>query len=136
MKRLLAVAALPAMLIALTGCVQTAQDIKLARTAVDAFHQKMNAADFDAIYAEADDAFRESVPAAQINQVLSRVHNAVGTHKQSSQTAFEVNYKNGANLVKVTFKSEFEKRTINEIFEFRIRDGKARLLNYESKERS
>jgi hypothetical protein len=136
MKRVFAMAALPAMFLALTGCVETAKEITIARSAVDTFHQKMDAADFEAIYAEADDAFRSSVPPAQINQVLSRVHNAVGTHKQSSQTAFEVNYKNGANLVKVTFKSEFEKRTIDEIFEFRIRDGRARLLNYESKDRS
>jgi hypothetical protein len=116
-----------------TGCGKATADVVLARKAVEQFHARMDARDYAGIYAAADEQYKASVPEARSTAVLSRVRGAVGKHKSSSQTGFSVNFKNGVNLVKLTFQSEFEERPIEETFEFIVRGPEAKLFHYQTK---
>lgn len=114
----------------ITGCGDTIKGKGIAESQVAAFHEKLNAGDFDQIYSTADEAFRKAAPKEQALQLFSAIQKKLGKEKSSSTTTWNVNTFNFVTTVVLVAETEFEHGKGTETFTFHISGGKASLVGY------
>nr|WP_137678143.1 hypothetical protein [Parerythrobacter lutipelagi] len=98
--------------------------------AVAEFHQRLNASDFEAIWNDSHKDFKASGARDSALAFLAGVHERMGAVKSTSRQSFNINSNNGVTTVKVTQKTEFQRGSATETFEF-VRNGeRLQLWNY------
>ena len=111
------------------GC-SNSEDMKKAEAAVEHFHQQLNDAAFDAMYAESDDAMKAQATQEKLVKLLSAVHRKLGNFQSAKSTGWKVFTATGGTTVTLAYASSYEHGQADETFSFHIADGKALLNGY------
>ncbi len=116
--------------LALAGC-SMGQDLSTGGAAVDAFHNQLDAGQFDAITAAAGPEI-QAVPGG-FAPVLGQIHARLGKVKSSTRTGFNDSVDNGDHRLELTYDTKFERGDGKEEFVFRMINGKSVLAGYHVK---
>jgi hypothetical protein len=106
------------------------RNYRIARSAVDQFHQRLDRADYDSIYENATDAFRSAGSRGDEIKFFENVHQKMGNSGAISPAGFHVNWQSGHFLVDQVFITQFTQGQAQEAFVWIIDDGKPRLQTY------
>jgi hypothetical protein len=112
------------------GCGDTIKGKSIAEPQVAAFHEKLNAGQFDVIYSTSDEAFRKAAPKEKVLELFSAVQRKLGKAMSSSTKTWNVKTFNFETKVVLVVQTEFERGKGTESFTFRVSDGKASLVGY------
>lgn len=112
------------------GCRDTVEGKSLAEPGVSGFHDKLAAKEFDRMYAEAGDAFKEAIVKEKAVALFSAIDRKLGKLRSTEQINWQVNTRNGTTYAVLVYKTLFEKGEATETFTFHISDGKAELVGY------
>ncbi|WP_125461537.1 MULTISPECIES: hypothetical protein [Rhodomicrobium] len=118
-----------AALLLLAGC-SSGESLKAAEAGVAHFRALTAAKQFDAIYAEASDEFKQATTAADLGKLLTMFDQKLGPLKSTEPNGWRVNHTPTTTTVYYGLKSQFERGAGTETFVFFIRDGKAVLGGY------
>ena len=116
-------------LVGLAGC-SNSEDMKKAEAAVEHFHQQLNDAAFDALYAEADDGLKAQASQEKLVKLLSAVHRKLGNFQSANSTGWKVFTSTGGTTVTLGYNSTYEHGEANETFSYHVTGGKALLSGY------
>ena len=97
MRRLPASAAA---LLLLAGC-SPHKDIEVAESGITAFQQKLNAQEFDAIYAAVASELKGATTRAAHNRLLVAIHRKLGNFQSGSSLAWNDNVSIGSQLLTI-----------------------------------
>jgi len=114
----------------LTGC-GLSKNTKVAETEVERFHQRWNAAEFQAVYDDAHMNFRSAQPAAAMIESMQSVKKHYGNLQTSARRSWGFNSNAGVTDVKLSYDSAFEHGAGVENFVFRMTGEKALLVSYD-----
>ncbi|MGZ3183055.1 MAG: DUF4019 domain-containing protein [Telluria sp.] len=114
---------------ALVGC-SSSEDAKLAETAVQQFHQKLDAGQFEAIYAAAGAELKDQTTLKDFTALLEAIHRKLGNLKSAEAKGWNVNYNTSGAYVTLTYASVFNEGGAGEQFVYRIDRNEARLIGY------
>lgn len=106
------------------------QDYRLASAAAEHFHQQLNTADFDGIYEDASDEFRQSATRDDVIKLLEKVHQRLGNAGKTSSVGFHVNWKNGRTTIDQVLETEFANGHAQENFVWITQQDQFQLYNY------
>lgn len=106
-----------ASLLMLTSC-SGGSDVAGAEKAIRLFHQQLNAAAYDTIYAASDKGMKEATSEADLVKFLSVVHDKLGPFQAGTQTNWQVNYNTSGNTTVILYDSKFAKGEASETFTF------------------
>ena len=123
-----AVAALAAGLL-LAGCSMK-EDMAAGDKAVTAFHQALDAGQFQQVWAQSAQDMKTATPQDRLTAMLDAVHRKLGRFKSGSQIGFNDNVSNSGHMVTINYQAQYEKGAASEQFVFRIDGGKALLAGY------
>lgn len=112
------------------SCSSIMKGKELAGPAVEKFHAQFNAGQYDEIYNEAGDEFKQSVSKDQLVKLLTVVRQKLGTVDKSDSTGWHVNTDTSGTIATVTYDVEFSEGKGTEEFMFKVTDDKALLYNY------
>jgi hypothetical protein len=105
-QRLLCVfACLCASLVAVACGAQ--RDLAAADTAVARFHQLLDSRDYTAIYAQADQKFRDASKQDDFVALMTAVHKKLGQVTSASRQGFFVNYNTSGSQIRVNYATKF-----------------------------
>ena len=104
-------------------------DYRLTSVAVERFHRQLNNQDYDGIYEEASDEFRNAGTHADEVKVLDTIHQKMGNAGNVSSAGFHVNWRNGHVFVDEVFKTQFVLGEAQESFVWIVQD-QPRLVGY------
>ena len=117
-------------LILLSGC-SLAEDTKSAQSAIETFHQNINAGNFDRIYQISDAQMKAVATEAQLTQLLTAVHKKLGLYKSGTQGGVNDNVTPNGHFVNIRFAAKYERGDAAENFLVKISpSGEARLVGY------
>jgi hypothetical protein len=117
------------LLIAATSCSVT-KSKQLAESAVAEFHNQLNAEQFQDIYNQLDDGFKQTDTEANLIQFFQAIHRKLGTVKWANQTRWYVNATTGGTFVTLSYDTDFADGKGTEEFTFRVSGDKAMLYKY------
>jgi hypothetical protein len=106
------------------------RNYRIAHSAVDQFHQRLDGADYDSIYENATDGFRASGSRTDINKFFENVHQKLGNSGAMTPAGFHVNWQNGHIIVNEVFNTQFAQGQAQEGFIWLIDDGQPHLQTY------
>lgn len=98
--------------------------------AVEHFHQQFNAEQFDQIFAEADDAFRQSGSADQLSGFFRMVHRKMGPAFEAERAGILVNAATNGTFANVSYQTKFQNASGSETFTWRIDGNQLKLVGY------
>lgn len=119
-----------ALALELAGC-GVAKNTKVAEAEVDRFHQRWNAAEFQAVYDEAHMQFRAAQSAEAMITTMQAVKKNYGNLKSSTKRSWGFNSNEGVTDIKLSYDSAFDHGAAVEAFLFRITGEKALLVSYD-----
>ena len=111
----------------LSGC-SFGHDMTATDAAVVAFHQRLDAGQYDAILRDADPEL--SGTSAEMTQLLAAVHDRLGPVGSFDRTNFNETLNGQGHLVGVDYHAMFRGGPADENFTFRIHDGRPVLAGY------
>jgi hypothetical protein len=117
-----------AVLLALAACKGLAS-VQDANAKVAVFHQRLDAGDFDAIWADSGPDMQNTDKKAFV-RLLSAVRDQLGKVRNSKQTGWNTQMDTGGSETEVTMQTEFERGSRKETFLFRSTGQGARLAGY------
>ena len=129
-RLLLPVVAVLLMVGGLTGCGDFIHGKEVASDAMDEFHDRFNAGDFDKIYDTADPDFQKAMARADFLKFIGAVHRKLGNYKTCDSQGWKSNTFNGDTSVDLRYKTTFEKGAGEEDFLFRVSGTRATLRGY------
>jgi hypothetical protein len=91
-------------------------DYRSASAAVDRFHLRLNAGDYDAIYADASEPFRRSGNHAQWIGYFEKAHQKMGNSGKASTISFYIHRKDGRAWVEEVVNTQFSLEQAHESF--------------------
>lgn len=98
--------------------------------AVPRFHAHYDRGDFDAIYNEATDEFRNATPKADYDKFMQAVRRKLGPVKTATRDGWNVQVGTGGTRVVVTYNTQFELGSGVETFTFLRTKGDLKLVGY------
>ena len=101
-----------------------------AAVAIDAFHNELNAGDFDAIWNGADDQFRQTVSRQSYDKFVTAVHRKLGRALRTSNQNWSVRSLNLNTSIVLVQHTEFEYGKGTETFTFSVRNDSVKLVGY------
>lgn len=101
-----------------------------AAAAVDAFHRRYNAGEFEQLYREASPAFRETAPEHEFEAFLGEVRTRLGAVRSSAQTASTLFAGTPSPQLMLTYTTQFERGVAEEQFVYQLRGEEAILVGY------
>ncbi len=119
-----------AVLLLLAGCTDTINGKSVAEPRVALFHEQLNAGQYDQIYDEADDGFRNAAPREKVLALFAAIDTKLGKVQSSSISSWRVNTYNLATRVVLVADTRFEHGSGTETFTYGVSDGKATLIGY------
>ena len=102
-----------------------------AETAVQQFHQQFNRAQYQEIYQQGDDKFKQAVTEAEFTQLLEAVHRKLGTVENADSNGWRVNATTMGTVAMVAYETRFSEGKGSEQFSFLINGEQAKLLRYD-----
>ena len=115
------------------GCGKFAHDKDLAADAMDQFHERFNAGEFDKIYDTADADFQRTTTRTDFLKLLDAVHRKLGDYKNCDNhgwNTWNTNTFNSDTSVTLHYKTTFKKGEGDEEFVYRVSGTRARLRGY------
>ena len=104
--------------------------VKQSEAEVDRFHQRWNQSYFTAVYNDSHTDFRiAQTPQLTIAQ-LQHNRNFFGVFKSGTQRSAEIVSKQSDKDIILNYQSVYDHGTANEVFTFRMTDGKPLLMKY------
>ena len=94
------------------------------------FHEMLDAARFDDIYAQSADAMKSASSQADFTALLEAVHRKLGNTKSSTKTSWGVNYQTSGTWVTLVYKTVYDSGDAQEQFVFLVKDKSALLAGY------
>ena len=113
----------------LCGCSMSA-DTHTAEEAVGRFRTMLEAAQFNAIYAEAADDLKNASSEEKFVAVLEAVHRKLGPLKSAHQEGWNVNYRTNGTFVTLNYVASYSGGDAHEQFVYRLVHSKAALVGY------
>ena len=104
-----------------------------AESAVANFHLMLDAEKYADIYQAADDAFKNATTEGSFTAVLQAVHRKLGVVHSAAQQGFYSRDQAGINpgsYISMTYDTEFAEGHATESFNWRVVDGKVRMVGY------
>ena len=104
-----------------------------AEGAVTSFHLMLDAEKYADIYQATDDLFKNATTETNFTVVLQAVHRKLGTVHAAAQQTFYSRDQAGMNpgsYISMTYDTEFAEGHATESFNYRVVDGKVRLVGY------
>jgi hypothetical protein len=108
----------------------TYHDYRLSSAAMERFHQQLNAADYDDIYAEASDDFRKYGKHDEMIRFLAMIHEKMGNSGKTSMAGFHVNWRNGRRWVDEVSNTQFALGQGQESFVWVLEQDRLELYSY------
>ena len=115
---------------ALAGCGGTFHGKETAASAMDEFHDRFNAGEYDKIYDTADADFQGKTTRAEFLKFMEAIHRKLGNYKACDSQGWNVNTFNADTSVSLRYKTTFEKGAADEDFQFRVAGTRATLRGY------
>jgi hypothetical protein len=106
-KRLLAGAAILAVVLTAAGGCSATKDLSVANDAVTRFHGQLGSQDFGTIYSQADQRFRDSISQPDFLAFMNAVHTKLGNVATASRQGFFVNYNTSGTQIRMTYATKF-----------------------------
>jgi|SRR5580698_6530375 hypothetical protein len=117
--------------IMLWSCGKSAyHNYRLSAAAVDRFHEQLNQADYETIYGEATDEFRNAGTREDELKFLETVHEKMGNSGKMSARGFHMNWQGGRLSVNQVYETQFALGKAQEGFVWIIEDERPRLQTY------
>jgi hypothetical protein len=113
----------------LAGC-SPAQDTKTATAEISAFHQKLDAEDFEGIYQTADPAFKAASPEPSFVPLLAAIHHKLGKFQSGSMAGWNDNVTTNGHFITLNYSAKYERGDAMENFVYRVDAQPARLVGY------
>jgi hypothetical protein len=126
----------PIQLLTLALCLATLSSCSvtkakgIAERAVVQFHDQLNAGRYHDIYVQTDEGFRRAASEADIVALFEAIHRKLGTVKNSTRMAWNVNATTSGTMVSLGYDVEFSEGKGSEQFVFHVTGDKALLFNY------
>ena len=102
----------------------------LAVTAVQTFHQNMDARQYEAIIETTSEELLQSVGRQHLLDFLAETRNAYGTLVEQQLLAENVEIHQDTTIVSLQYRTNFSLKIAEEEFLFVIKDDEAKLLQY------
>jgi hypothetical protein len=119
------------LLVVLYSCGRSAYGFyKIANSATVRLHQQLNQAQYEQIYAEASDEFRNHGTRLESLEFLKKLHDVLGAQKSSSMKNIKVNRTNKGTFVSLVYDTAFELGRADEQFVWMIDGDQAILYGY------
>src|SRR5258708_33833825 len=118
-----------ALLVVLAGCSMSA-DTKMAEEAVARFRTMLDAAQFEAIYAESADDLRKATTRDKFIAFLEAVHKKLGITKSAKEESWNVNYHTSGTFITLSYGTSYERGDAREQFVYRLQGVNAKLAGY------
>lgn len=112
------------------GCASLTKGKGAAESAVNRFHQQLNAEQYGEIYAQSDEKYRGAVKEADSNALFEAIHRKLGNIKIATQSNWRVNATTGGTFVSLGYNTEFTEGRGVEQFVFLVSGERATLINY------
>ena len=106
------------------------RNYQMASAAAERFHQQLNAGDYDQIYENSTDEFRQWGSRDKLKQFFDDIRDKMGAAGKASTIGFHVNWRNGVVWVDETMDTQFEKGKGQEFFVWKIQQDQPHLYNY------
>jgi hypothetical protein len=103
---------------------------RLASAAVERFHQQLNAAEYDTIYSEATNDFRQSSNHDDTIRFLQSVHDKMGNAGKTSTIGFHMNWNKGHLWVNRVLNTQFALGQGQENFIWILEQDQLQLYGY------
>ncbi len=113
----------------LSGC-SVANDTPLAEAGVTEFHRKLDAGQFDAIYAGSAQELKASATQTEMNQLLSAIHRKLGNFVSGSSKGWNDSVTTNGHFLTLNYAAKFAGGPADETFVYRIDGGRAVLAGY------
>ena len=114
----------------LIGC-SASDDIPKGEATIAEFHQKLNAADFDAIYDGSSPDMQKATAKEDFIKFVSAVHRKLGDFQSGKTSGWNDTVATGGHFLMLSYAATYEKGDATENFKFQIKDGKAILTGYQ-----
>jgi len=102
----------------------------LSNAAVDRFHGQLNANNYSAIYAEADERFRRSISQEDFLQFLGAVHKKLGDSNSQTLTNLNVQAMTNGTFLTASYQTKYARGQAQETFTW-VKDGPSlKLVSY------
>jgi Protein of unknown function (DUF4019) len=99
--------------------------------AVEQFHQQFNAGQYQEMYQQSDDKFREAATEEEFVQLLEAVKRKLGSVGKITQSGWQINATPLGTVVSLGYEVEFSDGKGVEQFSFLISGEQAKLLRYD-----
>ena len=106
------------------------QPVNDAEEAVSVFRARRAAKNFDAIYAETTDGFKEVTSADRFNALMAGLEERLGPLRSSERENYTIFYGTRGSNVTLVYTSKFDKGDAKEIFIWRLGGGTPLLHEY------
>jgi hypothetical protein len=106
------------------------ESVTTAESAIATFHVRLNAGQYEQIYAVSDPQFKKAVSEPEFEKLLGAVHGKLGAYRTGKNSGWRVNYNSSGNNVVVQFDSSFEKGKAVETFTYAGVGNAIKLLGY------
>jgi hypothetical protein len=116
-------------LLGLGGCGMSAAKAK-AGTAMEAFHEQLNAGDFEAIWNSTDDTFRNATSRPTFEKIEAAVHRKLGRVLRTTDAGWRMQSFNFKSSIVLQQKTVFEHGSGTETFTFVIHGDEVKLAGY------
>ncbi len=116
-----------AALLAVAGCNGPAT---YATKQVDVFHQRLNAADYEAIWSETGPDIRTTTSKEGFIKMLAMVHERLGNVRETRQTGWNSKMDTAGSLAELTHTTTFERGTGVETFVYKGSGEGQKLAGY------
>ncbi len=114
----------------LFGCTDTVKGKSVAEPKVAVFHEQLNAKQYEQIYTQASEEFRNAAPKEKVLALFAAIDTKLGKVTSSTITSWNVKTYNFATTVVLVADTKFEHGTGTETFTFGVSGDKAALLGY------
>src|SRR5262249_25634424 len=84
--------------------------------AVEGFHHRLDAEDYESIYENTTDSFRASASHADLVRVFETAHQKLGNSGSTTQIGLNVNWQNGHQVVTQVLITQYAKGSVKEGF--------------------
>lgn len=122
--------AMAALAAGLLGGCSMKEDMAAGDKAIAAFHQALDAGQFQQIWAQSAPDMKAASPQDRLTALLDAVHRGLGRFKSGSQIGFNDNVSTGGHILTIAYQAQYEQGPATEQFVFRIDGGRALLAGY------
>lgn len=106
------------------------QGRKLANAAVQHFHERLNAEEYEEIYVDADDGFRAGQTHDELIKFLQAVHKKLGNAGEATQSNIRVDANTNGTFITTSYRTTFDKGAATERFIWVTNSGELKLHGY------